>query len=81
MLVARMFTDDINQPRWQNIKLAQGPRSARTRYLVCPLTLTRCDVLYFRNGIFASREAQRLFNRSQRALQSNQVGAAAPRPD
>ncbi len=46
-------TDNKGKPRW---------------YMHCPVLGTRCQILYYRNGRFASAKAQRLVHRSQRAV-------------
>lgn len=43
--------------RYQDIALLARRDSARPRYFLCPVDRIRTDVLYFRNGIFASRSA------------------------
>lgn len=51
--------------RWQRLPLSrQG--SGRFRF-ICPVTTKGCQILYLRNGLFASREAQWLYHPSQRA--------------
>jgi hypothetical protein len=50
---------------WQRIALL---RNNRNRWFFrCPVTGKRCEILYHRDGVFASREAQRLYNLSQRS--------------
>jgi hypothetical protein len=46
-------------PTRQVIKLAYGEKR-RDLFMLCPVTGKRCLKLYFRNGAFASREAQHL---------------------
>ena len=36
-------------------------------FMVCPLTRRHCSTLYLRDGLFASRQANNLINRSQRS--------------
>ena len=43
--------------RYQDIALLTRRDSARPRHFLCPVERCRTDVLYFRNGIFASRTA------------------------
>ncbi len=45
---------------WQRITLMPGPNSGKARYFLCPISHIRCEALYYRNGLFASREAHRL---------------------
>jgi hypothetical protein len=66
LMVARIEAED-SAVRWQSIRLLPSPRSNKPRYMLCPLSHISSDVLYFRNGIFASRRAHGLFNPSQRA--------------
>ena len=51
---------ETNEKTWQKISLLSGPTSDKARYFLCPLTHARCETIYFRNGVFASRQAHRL---------------------
>jgi hypothetical protein len=50
---------------WQRIVLLRNDRNRW--FFRCPATGKRCEILYYRNGVFASRAAQRLYNLSQRS--------------
>ena len=56
---------DLGDAVWQQLPLHCQP-DGRLRF-ICPIRRVNCDVLYLRDGIFASREAQRLYHPSQRA--------------
>ena len=49
----------------QVIRLIPSAHGNR-RYMQCPLSLARCEILFFRDIIFASSKAARLVHRSQR---------------
>lgn len=66
LLIARIEAED-STVTWQSIRLLPSARSARPRYMLCPFSHIRSDILYFRNGVFASREAQGLYNSLQRS--------------
>jgi hypothetical protein len=51
---------------WQRIFLVYRGLE-RPRHLLCPVLGEARDILYFREGRFASREAHKLYNPSQRA--------------
>ncbi|HZC38180.1 MAG TPA: hypothetical protein VE221_05855 [Sphingomicrobium sp.] len=67
LLIARIETL-AGEITWQNIRLLPGLRSGKPRYMLCPIGHLRSEIFYFRNGIFASRDAQGLYNPSQRSV-------------
>lgn len=50
----------------QVLEIAAGAQKNPRRYFVCPVTGTRAETLYYRDGRFASAKAQRLIHSSQR---------------
>ncbi len=69
LLVARIGKLGGAAAEWQNIGLIFKQGADTPRYFECPLRRARCDTLYFRNGVLASRQAQRLYHASQRPRQ------------
>ena len=67
LLVACIQHPNRPEPLWQQIRLIPGPRSDRPRFMECPVRKRPTEILYLRGGQFASRQAQRLHNPSQRA--------------
>jgi hypothetical protein len=55
------------EPRTQRIQLASRamPYGGRRYYFICPKRQCRCEVLPMADGVFASRQAQRLTYQSQ----------------
>ena len=51
---------DGAEPVYQEVSLMCGHRSGGPRHFVCPATRLPTDVLYFREGFFASRQAHSL---------------------
>jgi hypothetical protein len=66
-LIFRIDVAEQDDPTWQRIQLVCRGSFLRPRYLLCPVLMKKCDILYFRGGRFASRKAQALYNPSQRA--------------
>lgn len=64
MVVAHQSYEDMDRG-WQRLPIIRQTYG-RLRFL-CPVLETACDMLFERNGLFASREAQRLVHPSQRA--------------
>ena len=64
-LIASVFNPTEGFFDFQPISLTRGPRGDHPRYMQCPVLGKQCDILYFRNGRFASREAQGLYHSSQ----------------
>jgi len=56
-------------PRWQRLPLTRQV-NGRFRF-ICPVREMGCQILYLRGGLFASREAQRLYHPSQRVNDKN----------
>lgn len=73
LLIARIQHRD-GDIVWQSIRLLPGTRSGKPRYVMCPITHLRSELMYFRNGLFASREAHGLYNPSQRAARKRDNG-------
>lgn len=66
LLVRSVFSQA--PPVEQVIELRPAHPGAPPRwFLVCPVTGQKCDILFLRDGYFASAKAQRLVHRSQRA--------------
>lgn len=63
--VSHRWWQDTFTPGWQDLLVRRGPN--RRHRFVCPVTGKSCDILYLRNGLFASASAQRLVHASQRA--------------
>ena len=65
-----MLIRGVGLPR-SNVQVLQtrpaGAYKPNNRVLVCPVLGTRHDILYLRDGLFASARAQRLIHASQRA--------------
>lgn len=59
-IVFRVSSIVANDIFWQKIDLLPGSKSAKVRYFMCPYSHISCETLYFRNGIFGSREAHNL---------------------
>lgn len=57
--------NEPSDPSWQRIDMVVG--ADRKPRFVCPATKGRVDMLYLRNGAFASATAQRLYHPSQRS--------------
>lgn len=64
-LVAVWDYGNIEAPRMQNIRILL--QSTKRLRFICPVEGKNYDVLYLRDGLFASRIAQRLVHPSQRA--------------
>lgn len=62
-----------DDPRWQRIEIFRLP-NGRLRFR-CPVSTKACDLLYLRNGSFASWEMQRLYHPSQRKTQMRSAPA------
>jgi hypothetical protein len=59
----------------QTIMLVKSASSVAPRWqMVCPASGAHCDILYLRDGRFASAKAQRLTHRSQRAAKAPLLG-------
>lgn len=56
---------DAESRRWQRLPIVRQP-NGRIRF-ICPVIRKCYDALFLRDGLFASREAQRLVHASQRA--------------
>ncbi len=54
--------DDLfdQQMTWQVVEMLASATSDKPRYLLCPITRARSEILYLRNGFFASPAAHQL---------------------